>query len=504
MIQSGASENRHTIPRWNESQVANALGETSSFHVKKDGVFQDVAAGQEQLHTLIHEWELEKNLPLAVEIISESLLVENELNIDHIRQYVLHQISQMDYVPDLLKEVVGIEDRVDLAAEMQMGLVTRRQISKLKRSLIEAPRNPLKWSELARNYLILGQNEQSEKALSIARQLAPNHRSVLRATAAFYAHTGDCEKGLSYLRKSPLVRYDPWVLSAEIALANQFEYTSRLVKLGQQMLDDKNINPAALSELAGELGTMDFKAANSRKGRKKLEIAKIVPHENAVAQMTWINQNLCKIDHLIDDIIKPKYNFEAEAMVSYLEKDWAHAVDIVEDWQKYQPFSRDPAMMGSFVATDYLNNPERAIRILEMGRQSNPEDLNIENNYAYALIMNGKLAEGQKCLDRAFALMPTGTALILLTATQGLYFFRAGEYQGGRKLYQRAIEMAKAQKQPDLGLRATIYLAREEKLIGENISGYLNAIKREQGQEYYREQQGLLSKFGLDEDDNIQ
>lgn len=142
----------------------------------------------------------------------------------------------------------------------------------------------------------MGQRQKSERAIQVAFNLAPENRIILRAIAQFYAHFGDFDQALFFLRKSPLVRVDPWILSSEIALSNEVGRTSKNIKIGQKMILDKNFHPLALSELSSELGTMDFISGNSKQGKRKFELATIVPYENAVAQIVWVNKYLSALE----------------------------------------------------------------------------------------------------------------------------------------------------------------------------------------------------------------
>ena len=328
MIRTCVADKRHIIPRWNSTDVANALGETSPLCRVEQPQF--IVKETEHLLSLLHDWKLEKNLPLAIEIISSSKIIKNtQIDISEVEQYARQHINRMNNAPVLLRDIIGLDSPDTPSISGSHTDKVRQTIAILKHSLMKSPRTALNWCELARNYLVLGQLHKCEYALHVARLLAPDHRAVLRALAHFYVHIGDVEKGLYYLRKSPALSFDPWILSSEIALSNEANTTSKFVKLGQQMIEDTNINPAALSELAGELGSMDFVADNKRKGKRKIEIAKKVPHENSVAQMTWINQKVCKIDNLISDMAEPKCNYEAVAKQVIEQENWSHAVDVI-------------------------------------------------------------------------------------------------------------------------------------------------------------------------------
>lgn len=498
MIQAGDNSERHTIPRWNSIEIANSLGETSPVRISSNQLVTVKNEDLEHLKSLLITWKNEKNLPLAVEIITVAETIGEDNAIQDVKQYAKSKVTKMENPPFLLLESLGLlpiqKERI---IEPEFKSKNYQAIALLKKALISSPRNALGWCELARNYLIIGQLKKSERALQIALKIAPEHRTVIRAITRYYSHIGDFDQGLYYLRKNPILLSDPWVLASEIALSNLKGRTSKLVKQGQQMLSDSNINPAALSELASELGTMDFISGNNRRGKKKLEIAKVVLHENAMAQMVWINQKICKIETIFTDVQKPRYNYEADAKRHIADEDWVNAVDIICDWQNYQPFSKQPAMEGSYIAVDILNDPKKAVKLASTGLSSNPNDKGLLNNYAYSQIMAGNLSEAFPRLNSLVPEHPLTEDDIMLTATLGLYYYRQGNPEIGRALYQSAIEQANKTGHLDLAYRANIYFAREEKRLGKDISPQFLVIYDGKNQAFYQAQKVLIEKFGL-------
>ena len=490
MIQSGDNRERHTIPRWNSVYVSNVLGETSPIrkHVEQP---QIINAEKEHLRELLLEWKLEKSLPLAMEILPIGKMTGEEDIVKEIREYALQRVKQIEHPPALLLEAL------DVRKEPEAPIDSRTNIARIKNSLTQSPRNALDWCELARNYLILGQMKKSEHALMVALHLAPSHRGILRAVAQFYTHTGDLDRGLFYLRKSAVLLKDPWVLSSEIALSNEFGRTSKFVKIGQEMLGDCNINPAALSELASELGTMDFQDGNARRGRKKLEIAKKTLHENAMAQMIWINQRVYKIENISADITEPQYNYEAEAKQYIAGQDWKKAVKVIDLWQKYQPFSKTPAMDGSFIAADFLNDYESSIKMLKTAMVSNPNDPGLINNYAYTQALAGNLEKSFKKLSGVVRPTIETANDVALNATMGLCCYRSGRCEEGRRYYENAIAQAHKIGQHLLAYRAMLYFAREEYRIGHDISEQIEILLDSKNKSYFIPHQSLIEKFGF-------
>ena len=470
MIQPGGQSERHALPRWSGIQTAKKLGELAS---AKRPTAEQQNIGKESFQELLLQWKTEKNLPLAMEIISTARLIQAEEDISAIVEFAKESALSAETDTSLLKSILFDGEAVEgeIAARAEYS-----EINRLKSALKSYPRNPLLWCELSRQYTIVGHKKKSEQAILIAYGLAPENRTILRSIARFYTHVGDPERALYYLRKSALLLEDPWVLSAEIALTNKISKASKNIKRGRSMLVDTNFHPIALSELASELGTMDFFAGNSKQGKQKFEIAIKSPHENAVAQIAWVNENAHKVDSIIESLPSINYNFEAETRWHFYAHDWQKAFGLARSWQDYQPFSREPALVSSFIATDFLENYQEAEGILGRGLLSNPCDSGLLNNYAYVLILSGKIAEAERVLLYTEKLCQEDDYIPLI-ATTGLLSYRIGDAKTGRMLYTKAINAAKSKNNSDLLYRAALCHAREEKRCGEPITDLLKIIE---------------------------
>ena len=489
MIRSGREKERHTIPRWNSIETGQQLGELDPINYREDN--HDFETSVE---VLLNEWKNEKTLPLAIEILSESDLTNSSADISEIIDYVKTKVQNKSGEVPLVKLLLNEQsNQVEILPTKHSKIV-----SNIKTRLASNPHNPLLWTDLAREYLILGLPAKCEKALLVARNLSPDNRTVLRAVARFYTHEDDYEKAQYYLAKSQLIRRDPWVLASEIAISNEQNKTSRFIKNGIQLLENNNINPRARSELAAELATMDFSAANSKNGKRKLYVACISPHENAVAQIAWNNEKTYKIPSILDEIKKQPVdcNFEAETGWYIQQKAWNSAIDIAGQWQKYQPFSRTPALIKSEIALNYADKFTEAIQSLEEALLSNPNDISLLNNLAYAYALQGNELKMRNVLHIASTLTVIAEDPVL-TATNGLYQYRFGDPEKGKELYQFAIKKADYLGQPEISYAATIYLAREELLCNHDVSNLLAILTKKKNESYFKAYKILIEEFKL-------
>lgn len=489
MIQSGNQKERHALPRWSSLNTAQNLGEMSP---TKTSQGSPPTTDHNRMAELLGEWSREKSLPLAVDIISTAKLSASDLDLSDIVMYARHAVDGIKESTPLLQELLfDFEDPTPYDPEDYPVC-----IGKIKKALISNPRNPLLWSELSREYTILGQEKKSARAIHIAYSLAPESRTVLRAIARFYSHNGDIEQALFYLRKSPLLKTDPWIISSEIALSNELGRTSPNVKLGQQMLLNMQYHPLAVSELASELGTMDFLSGSSKQGKRKLEIATQVPHENAIAQIIWINKNAYRVESIMRSIPETRCNYEAEAQLYHDAQEWEKALEFAKLWQEYQPFSRKPALISSFVATDFLMDFMHAEKSLVRGLHSNPTDHQLLNNYVYVLALSNQLDKANAAFTRAMKYSPDDD--VPLIATAGLLSYRQGDDKAGKDLYLKAIATARQQKNTDLMYRATLCFAREEKRCGHPVESILSSIEGTKYSTLRKQYDRMITNFGLD------
>lgn len=491
MIQPGMSDTRHTLPRWNALDVSMALGEMNSYSSTPKTPLQD---SEVELEQLLSEWKYEKNLPLAIEIIAISKFTRSNIDISDVRNYAMRLKADGTDLPALVQQFISEES--NLPPERVMPLNYRDNIRKTKKALVQFPRNPLMWSELAREYLVSGQINKSKKAMQIALGLAPDNRTVIRSAARLYIHLEDFDRARHYLDNCNLVNVDPWVLASEIAVMNQMERSSRLIKRGREMLLSQNYSPLALSELASELSTMDFSAGNSKQGKRKLQIVQNHLHENAFAQLVWINKNVYNLSSMISEAPRPFCNYEAIARSCYFKGAWSDTLQYAGEWLEYQPFSREPALLSSYVAADLIGDIPKASEAIQCGLKSNPDDSSIVNNYIYVSVLKNDFSTAAAYMRKAHTQFDVPSS-VSLTATNGLLLYRTGHPDIGLSKYKEAIAIAANQNDDILQCKAAIYLAREEKRIGHDISSWLKYIDGYAKKDFFNDCLPLIKAFKL-------
>ena len=126
-----------------------------------------------------------------------------------------------------------------------------------------------------------------------------------------------------------------------------------------------------------------------------------------------------------------------------------------------EPFSSRPAIFGSYIAAVGMEDFPLSEEFARKGLQTNPDDLLLKNNLAFALA-------SQDFVEKAFEVLVTANGSgksmnvhITLLATRGLVNFRATNLEKGKILYEEAIDLAKKNNLIDIMASASINYARE-------------------------------------------
>jgi tetratricopeptide (TPR) repeat protein len=469
------NQDRRVIPNWRSFKKTVFLGELNSQ--------TDANAAQNapslSIADYLETWQTTKTVAVAADLLSASVSnnISTELEVHTAAQFILDnpdkatasQVSlassfqnrQLEAKTPSKIDRITVTDLEDLINPSPL----HKKIQILKKNLEHFPCNPITYVDLARLYSILGLEDKAKRAMLIALHFGKHNRFVLRAAARLFAHYDDFEYAHDLIRKSPLALSDPWVLSTEIALASLRERNSRFIKHGVEMINSKDHSAFTISELASSIGTVELLNGTIKKSRLFFQKSLVDPNDNSLAQAEWA-QNKEKdlnIEILPSSI---NYGFEASAISNYHSLDFKNALNDSVRWLVDMPFSKRPSVLGSHISAAMLNDHETAITFLRAGLASHPRDPHLINNIAYSLILVNKLEEADRYMNN----LPPKSEIeastnVCLTATSGLYFFRLGQLENGRLLYQKAIEDAKALNSRYFTLLALLNYTREEILI---------------------------------------
>jgi len=461
MAASNENADRRVVPRWRTFQQALATNELSPASVATAATI-DVAPF---LHEKEDSWLRNKTIPFALDLVSASTVLGPSKHANAAAEMLLEAKTKINPTArSLAQGLLGVTEE-PIAKKITSSPNILTEISLLKRKRIEQKRNAFVWTDLARLYVAVGQNESAWRALRVALTLAPSDRFVLRCTTRFLLHDRKPEKAFGLLQKNQRTPEDPWLIAAEIAVSSVLSKPSKFAKVGSQLLKHGDLPPFHTSELASALASLEMFSGNDRKANRLFRSALVDPTDNALAQTIWASKRtgLGNVD--ISHLEKPNLN-EPRALDYFNRFNWKETVHFAEGWARDESFSARPRLLASAIATTFLHQSKRSEQIAREGLATNPGHPGLINNIAFALIDQGKPFEARQIIDTVDRRLVTVNEAICLLATAGLAYFRLGEIDRGREFYEDAISAAFQNRNEYLRMLARLYFAREEIRVG--------------------------------------
>lgn len=454
---------RRLIPRW---RFADQLSFSPEFagdpRLRRNAPFD-----RTHLEQKLAEWRVDKSIGGAIDLVSCGLGGGWRDDILPAAKYLLGERAQLSpqalalaghaLLPESANTVPDPADQLSLELTPDTFSLARAKVAAARQRLQRDPRNPLAWLDLARGHSILGNLDKARFAMDRVLFLAPHHRHTLRAAARFYIHSGDFERAHTLLLKAPPTKSDPWLMAAEISAAGLAERKPRFAREGRRLIESGTLPPEHLTELQGALGTLEFTSGAERRARKDLRSSLEAPTDNSVAQARWIATKLPGIA-ISDEAFELPLSFEARCWRSLQESRWQDARRECLNWLYDEPFSSQPAQVGSYIGISVTSDPEFAEAAANAGLTADPADSSLRNNLAIALAYQGKTLDAIAAFRKITLPLPSDYPAYVYVATAGLLQFRAGDIKGGRKMYEKAERWAP----PNRRGRVAIFRAREE------------------------------------------
>lgn len=455
-----ADRHRTVVPRWRTFAKTNALRGIRSISQAADAEQPPDKDVQERLiafHANPTTWH-------AADLLGEALLLQSDEAAREAAEFIIdHKSQAMPLAVEMAEKTLGIA-----AEEDGHDPSWRVQLHALRDFAETYPNNAIAWMDTALAYTVLGSKEHAARAVRTALALAKDNRFILRSAVRFYVHRNELDRAHELLLNSAATPHDPWLVSAEIAVANARKRTSRLLTVGRHLTENDNFRAYDRSELAIALATAEHEAgARQKRIRTLVRQSMLDPTENAVAQAEWLSVRNESLDGVNVKAMDVPCIFEARAQERYQSGDWEKAFENTLLWFEDQPFSSRPAIMAQYLANTVMDDQERAVEIGQRAVRPNPNDPYLLNNLAFSLANTGNAVQARKYIERARQQQIDDEGLqIAVTATEGLIAFRLGDAEAGRKLYAAAEKQATEEGLRREAQMATLYLTNEELRIG--------------------------------------
>jgi Tfp pilus assembly protein PilF len=454
-VSAPPKSDRNVIPRWRGYRETLLVGELEAPALRGERPWASRRGG---LRARTAEWEQTPKLSFAADLVGSAVVLgASEEALEAARS-----LLAADLASPLLKAAARslIEDA---EGETGRGVLEPREaplaeeIGRLRRSNRRNLRNAIRWCELSRFYTIEGQERKAERAMRVARGLAPRERYVLRSAARLEIHQGRPDRAAALLRGPAAESGDPWLLAAGLGAAAVAEERSRLVRTGRQVLTSGAYSSFDTSELASALGTIEVREGNDRGARRLFRRALEDPTDNSIAQAEWAQAHAGGIV-IPEQTLAQAASWEARALRAAQEGSRREALREAWAWHYDQPFASRPAELGSYHASVEYDF-ESGAKIVEAALPANPREFLLLNNLAFCLASLDRPEEAARHLAavRVSELDTENRATYL--ATRGLIAYRQGNPEEGHALYERSIA---TWRNPEARALAMIMRAREE------------------------------------------
>jgi tetratricopeptide (TPR) repeat protein len=469
-VQDDANEDRNVIPRWHPLR-ATERSDLSSIRPASPQAFE---RNLERVRDEVRLLQGQEGIEVASDLFDSFILTGDRQTL----RLAFKKIKDhKDDVPERLKEAILSVFRKDQSASSWRRQIAsseadenfvRNSIRVYKKQALEYPRDGLLHVEIARLYTILGVYHKAEYHLHLARVTCPNNRYALRSMMQFFDIVGDLGQGLKYIRNSEIIKFDPWIQSAEIAAATTLGRSSSIASHKLIQLDSRGDVPRSFSELAMAIATLD--RLHGVKERKVFQlVSNALSHstENGFAQAVWLSNRSTRVFVNRFPEAKPSDDaFEARVKLCVMEKDFEAAALNARLWVEDQPFSIDAIITYLNLRAIQVGPDEASHLYAKRALVVHSENWHVMNACVLLLAEAGDFENARAALLRMERQSSSEGISAFIAAARGFLAFAEGNFQLGRVSYEEAIRISRSTKNNYLIMNALIFWFRAETLNG--------------------------------------
>ena len=459
------SDKRSVIPRWRRSNTFQQAPESNAVRLRAPPV--DPGSWFERSYA---DWLEDQGPGFLADALSAAIVEGRKGHFSELAHAVL---GHGDAIPIVLQRLAARLLKHDPRPEIvNSGLqeqadpeILQRAIAYLRKRLGTMPRNPFLWHDLSYSYLMLGEREKAERAMSTALGVGKNHRLIARSASRMFVHIDKSDKALRVLASADGFRSDPWLLSAHVAVSQGISVPSKFLKNARGVLEESGVG-IEKSELGMAIATEELLHGKAKKAKAFAREASLSPTENSLAQGVWLSKQL-NVDIVVDDVSTTTDAYEAQAWDAYYKGDWAQTLRKSILWLEDQPFSSRPATLGSFVASTFVRDFVLCEQIARFALRTNPGDWLLTNNLTVALAEQDRTEEARRQFSQLEAPSEASPNYAVWLATNGLVEYRGGNQESGRHLYAQSYEASKSRRDRASQLLGALYQSMEEARLGD-------------------------------------
>ena len=463
------SEDRNVLPRMRSLDKTPAH-ELTSAQLKFKRKDRDTSVYSHSLKS----WEKTGSLKDAVEVLNSALTfgLKPEAR-DAVNQILKPDSEAVDSVKSIARRLLNgrnvDQPEVRLASSINIPEKYWTKIQGLKKRLKLYPRDAISCIDLARVHSSIGQANQASRYVERAVKQCPNNRYIIRSAARFYSHIKEPDIALAVVKHNSVSGSggDPWIQAAEVSVCNLLGKTPGWGAKKIKSLNQSKAPNISQSEIAAGLAALELKNGNSKSAKKLFERSMLAPTDNSLAQLKWAkSKGLLSKNYMSMLSATVKLSFEANLYDAISKEDGHTAATEAWNWLADEPYSSQPALIGSSICSGVLNDLERAIEFAEQGIIATPNEPFLLNNKLFALARLGEITKAQEILPQLQKWKHDGKFEPFFHAAQGIIEFRKKNITAGRTHYSNAVNAAKAKDNKGRMMLALIHWFEEEVIYG--------------------------------------
>jgi len=444
-----AHKRSHIVPKWFEYPKAIAKGDLI---ISRKVPFEINKVTRESIQTDLEEFRINPTSEIACRVMGAGIVIGDEQLSHDMAEYIAKKGGVDLLSIKLADKILNVSNNVEQLSEVDV------RISKLRKWVTEYPRNAIAWIDLSRAFAIKGQIEKAKRAATIANQLAPYDRYIVRCVGRLFLHTNDLDLALYYTQRASKYRFDPWIKATEVnvALISQLKIPDIKKFIPKNLSHDELFH---FSELLESAGLLELNSGNDRKARKQLRLAWENPSDNVITHAEWILRN--RLPGMMESHnLNFNRSLEATTWINYDELKVNKALEAAREWELEEPYSKYPFIVGSSIAS-ISDQPSSGAAIAKRGLMVNPSSIGLYNNLCYSLLRSGNITEAQKYINKLNIKDGTNQDLFC-QATLGLYAYGIKNYAEGRAAYLEVINQFKKNNELVLQAEAILNFALSE------------------------------------------
>lgn len=450
---------RRLLPSLRSSGTIATSGDLLSVTPKR--VVPSTEISTPHFDELYSGWQKSPTIDVAAELLATGIVLGRLDSTAQVAKFITQHHQQVTQkILGIARSVLEPPEGPELSTKLPDRAEIRTRLKIAKEYLRENPKNAIVWMDRAQLHASIGQREVAERAVRNALILAPENRFVLRTAARFYAHIDQKERGIEVLRGADLLRNDPWIMSAEIALSDAAGDIPISLKRALSVAVSDHLDPWHTGELNGALATFAIHDRSVGKPGKFFRQSMRKPTDNAIAQAQWF-ANLNNSFNVSTELIQKSHAYEAMALRARAERRWMDVLNACRNWSIVEPTSTRPLSMAGFLACVALNDGRKALQFTNRWIELAPDSAEALNNHVVALTYAGELNIAERLFLRINQHSKDFNQTVNL-ATGGLLAYRKGDRAGGQKFYSDAMSTRGSQDSPNLRALVMWHWLREE------------------------------------------